>query len=1191
MNKSNKQKKTKALLSQILFQRISKVFCLLMIVFQVAANNAKSQYVSLELALKKTTVASVISNITEQTGYEFSYDLALLDKEIGNISVDVKNEHIAIVLDKVFNGTGISYVIQNNRVFLKSELNAEAQKTSVVAVMQQQGTVKGTVLDLNNEPVIGANVVVEGTTNGTITDLDGNFSLQNVPAGAVLVVTYIGYLDQKIKIDGRPSYSILLREDTQKLDEVVVVGYGVQKKVNLTGSVAQVTAKELENRPVSNATQILQGTMPNVNITFSTGEPGAGGKINIRGQASINGGEPLVLIDGVPGDINRVNPQDIESVSVLKDASASAIYGARGAFGVILVTTKSAKAGKMSVSYSTYFATSSPTVNTDFITTGYDAVTLHDTAFRRTTGNTYTRYSDEDMAELEARRYDKTEDPSRPWVVVKNVNGKDIYNYYGNYDWWNTVFNDEQPSQSHSINLSGGTDKINFLLSGNFYTKDGIMKINTDNFTSFNFRSKISAQLFPFMKVTNNTSYYDKKYAYYGREGGGNPNFVYVTVHALPAYAPMNPDGTATYNTLKNNYSIGDGIFAMLLDGGSRGEKGIHEFTTTSGIEIDLLKNLKINADYTYSFYIADDWYRSTVAEYSIQPGVLQEVPNYNTDQLKKTMWFDPMHVANIYANYNDTFGHHSLGGTVGLNYENKKHSRMFASRKNLISEMLNDLNLGTGDMLVEGGAYDYALFGAFFRVNYDFSDRYLLEVNGRYDGTSRFKKGMRFGFFPSFSGAWRISEEAFFENAKNVVNNLKLRASYGSLGNQLSLDDKSASYYPYISMMNMQLSNYLMNGEKTQNVSSPNPIIDNLTWEKATTVNGGIDMTFLNNRLNFSFDAYVRNTTDMLVPGKTLPAVYGAASPNQNAGDLRTTGYELVLSWKDAFELKGKPLNYGVSFVLGDATSEITKYDNPNKLLANHYVGKKWGEIWGYKIDGFFSTDEEAANWKIDQTLVNKQIQNSPGEWGKLRAGDLKFVDLDGDGKISPGKQTADDPGDKTIIGNTSPRYNYGINLNANWNGIDFSMFLQGIGRRDWYPNNNADKFWGPYSRPYFSFIPKDFMDKTWTEDNPNAYFPVLRAYDALNSGGALRDPNDKYIQNIGYLRLKNLVIGYSLPDKLLNVLRMQRCRFYVSGENLLVWTPFVTDYIDPEQPVADSNGRSYPLSKTLSIGLDITF
>ncbi len=1053
-------------------------------------------------------------------------------------------------------------------------------------VMSGEKAVKGIITDAKGETIIGANVLIKGTSTGAITDIDGKYEIAHVPNNAILVFTYIGYKAQEVKFVNQSAINIILQEDTQSLDELVVVGYGTQKKVNLTGAVAQVTAKELENRPVSNATQILQGTMPNVNITFSTGEPGAGGAINVRGQASINGGSPLVLIDGVPGDINRLNPKDIESVSVLKDAAASAVYGARGAFGVVLVTTKTAKAEKTTVTYSNFFATSTPTVSTDFMTSSYDAVTMLDEAFRRTTGNTYTRYSEEDMAELYTRRNDVTEDPSRPWVVVKNVNGKDIYNYYGNYDWWHTIFNDNQFSQSHSVNVSGGNEKMNFLLSGNFYTKEGIMKMNTDRFTSYNFRSKINAQIFPFLKISNNTSYYDKNYTYPGREGGGNANFTAITVHALPCYAPLNPDGTATYNTLKNNYSIGDGLFAMLFDGNSKGVKGIHEFTTTTGLQADITKHIKLNADYTYTFYIADDWYRTAVATYSIQPGITQEVPNYNTDQLKKTMWFDPMHVANVYANYNQSFGKHSVGATVGINYENKQHSRLFASRKNLISTTLNDLELGTGDMLTGGGAYEYTLFGAFFRVNYDFDNRYLLEVNGRYDGTSRFKEGMRFGFFPSVSAGWRFSEEAFFENAREVVNNLKIRASYGSLGNQV-MDNN----YPYISTMGMELSSWLIDGQKTQNVNSPNPIIDNLTWEKATTINGGFDLGFLNNRLSMSADFYVRNTTDMLVPGKTLPAVFGASSPQQNAGDLRTKGYELVLNWKDQFELKGKPFSYGVSLVLGDATSEITKYDNPNKLLANHYVGKKFGEIWGYRIDGLFKTDEEAANWTVDQRLVNTQIQKSPGEWGHLRAGDMKFKDLNNDGVISPGKKTADDPGDMEIIGNSTPRYNYGINLNGSWNGIDLSVFFQGIGRRDWYPNTNADKFWGPYSRPYYSFTPKNFSDQIWTPENPDAYFPLLRGYTALNSGGCLNSPNDRYIQNIGYLRLKNLVIGYRLPEQWTRKVGIQHCRLYVSGENLITWTPFMTDYIDPEQPIADSNGRSYPLSKTLSIGLDITF
>lgn len=1170
-------------------------FLIIAFTFQMMATSTKAQDAKMTLETTSTTVGQLLSEIEKQTDYLVVYSNKEVDTS-RKINVKNKSDKVSSILDEVFAETDIDYDFENNYIVLaKRATNNAAAISNIMEAKntQQQGrTITGTVVDNTGETIIGATIVLQGDiSKGTVTDYDGNFTLSGVPDNAVFEVSYVGMKTILVDTQGKTSLDIIMEEDNEMLEELVVVGYGTMKKANLTGAVSQISSKDLENRPVSNATQILQGVMPNVNITFPSGEPGVGGKINIRGQASINGGDPLVLIDGVPGDINRINPSDIESISVLKDASASAIYGARGAFGVILVTTKNASSGKMNVSYSTYFATSTPTVRTDFMTTGYDAVLLNDTAFRRTTGDTYTRYSDEDMRELEARRYDRVEDPNRPWVVVKNVNGKDIYNYYGNYDWWNTVFSDNQPSQSHSLNVSGGNEKINYMLSGNYYAKDGIMKINTDKFKSYNFRSKVSAQLLNNLKLTNNTSYYNKDYSYSGREGGGNPNFLYITVHALPAYAPLNPDGTATYNTLKNNYSIGDGLLAMLLNGGSRGSKGIHEFTTTSSLELDVTKNLKLNADYTYQFYIADDWYRSTVSNYSIEPGILQEVPNYNTDQLKETMWFDPMYVANFYANYNNKFNKHGLILTGGINYENKKHSRLFASRKNLISESLNDLNLGTGDMLVGGGAYDYALLGAFFRANYDYDDRYLFELSGRYDGTSRFKKGIRYGFFPSFSTAWRISEEKFFENTKNYINNFKLRASYGTLGNQLSMGNASSSYYPYISTMNMNLSNYLINGEKSQNVSAPNPVIDNLTWEKATTINGGIDMSFINSKLNFTFDAYIRKTTDMLVPGKTLPAVFGAASPRQNAGDLETKGFEVILSWNDSFQLKGKPFNYGASFVLGDAVSKITKYDNPNNLLSNHYVGKKLGEIWGYKIDGFFKTDEEAANYRIDQTLVNSVIQASPGEWGKLRAGDIKFIDANNDGIISPGKGTADDPGDMSIIGNSTPRYNYGLNLNASWNNIDLSVFFQGIGKLNWYPNTNADKFWGPYSRPYYSFVPKDFNDKVWSEDNPNSYFPTLRAYEALNNGGALRDPNDKYMQNIGYLRLKNLVVGYSLPDKWMQRVKVQRCRLYISGENLLTWTPLATDYIDPEQPVADSNGRSYPLSKTISVGLDIVF
>ncbi|WP_229311115.1 TonB-dependent receptor [Larkinella soli] len=1159
----------------------------------IAAQSILSKDMTLHLT--NVTLREALEQIQEKANTKFVYSSRVSLAE--PVSIAVKNQKLSKVLDQLLLPRGITYRVINEQIVLARdrsralESNLPSLEEKMQRYLTQDIRVKGSVAD-DKGPLAGVSVVLKGTTRGTTTDAGGNYEI-SVPNGqAVLVFSFVGYQSQEVAVGNRTAVNVTLITDSKTLEELVVVGYGTQKKVNLTGAVSQVQAKDLENRPVNNMSQILQGMIPNLNVTFSTGQPGQGGSLNVRGETSINGGGPLVLIDGVPGDINRINPNDVESVSVLKDAAASAIYGARGAFGVVLVTTKTAKNGRTSVSYTNNFGWASPTVSTDFLTNGYEHVMLNDQAFIRATGNSYTRYTEEDYKELEARRYDKTENPARPWVVVKNVNGKDIYNYYGNYDWWNTLFTKVQPSRQHNLNLSGGNDKINYFLSGFMYEKEGIMKTNTDKYTSYTLRSKINAQLTPWLKISNNTQYFDSKYKYPGLDGGANANFVAITVHALPAYAPRNPDGTATYNTLKNNYSIGDGLFANLLKGVAGGEKKIHELTTINSATIDFTKNWNLVANHSFSFYIADDWYRSAVAQYSIQPGILTTVPNYNTDQYRQTMWFDPMHVSNLYTSFNQTFGKHYVSATAGMNYETKKHQRLFGARKNLLSESLNDLNLGTGEQLSGGDSYRYSLFGAFFRVNYDYQGKYLLEVNGRYDGTSRFGEGRRYGFFPSVSAGWRLSEENFFEPMRNVVNNLKLRASYGTLGNQLPSNTSSASFYPYISIMPTAQSSWIANGQKLYYVDSPNPISPDLTWEKATTSNLGLDADFLKNRLNVSIDAYIRNTTDMLVPGRVLPAVYGAGVPTQNAGDLRTKGFELAIAWRDQFKVAGKPFTYNASFNLSDSKSVITRFDNPNKILSSRYVGQTIGEIWGYSIDGYFKTNEEAQSYTVDQTLVNRQRLSAPGEWSKLQAGDLKFVDLDGNGKIDQGANTLADHGDLKIIGNSRPRYRYGLSLGAGWNGFDLSVLAQGIVRRNWYPGANADKFWGPYSRPYYSFIPADFEKDVWTPENPDAYFPVLRGYTALNAGGDLNAPNDRYIQNAGYLRLKNVVVGYTIPEALTRKVRIPRARIYFSGENLLTATPLRTKYIDPEQLDGDgTNGRTYPLSKTVSAGLNITF
>ncbi|MFV0432059.1 MAG: SusC/RagA family TonB-linked outer membrane protein, partial [Alphaproteobacteria bacterium] len=923
--------------------------------------------------------------------------------------------------------------------------------------------------------------------------------------------------------------------------------------------------------------------IPNLNITFGGGAPGQSGRLNIRGTTSLNGGSPLVLIDGIPGTLDRLSAEEIQSISVLKDAASAAIYGARGAYGVVLITTKEGKKGKTSIRYNNSFGMSTPTVSTDFITTGYDWIKLNDDAFAY--GGEYSGYTEADYQELYDRRNDKTEDPTRPWVTIQNRNGKDQYVYYGNYDWYNYLFSKWQPSQNHNINITKGDERTTFMLNGNMKSQDGIMKEHTDKFRSYALRSKINSQLYSWLKISNNTNFYHSDYQYYGRNGGGNSNFTHINVHASPAYAPINPDGTATYITGLNNYDIGDGIFAMLASGNTKGRKRKYELTTTSEAEFTPIKDVRIVANYSYSMYTDPSYHRDVPATYSLYPGEVSVATKYSTDLLQETQRFNQVQVANIYADYNKTVAkHHYFKILLGFNQELHTAKKLSASRYDLLSETLNDLDLATGESIVGGGASEYALQGYFYRLNYDYKGKYLLETNGRLDGTSRFPKDDRFGFFPSISAGWRVSEEHFFEPIKRMVSNLKFRASYGSLGNQ-----SVSSPYPYISTLNPTVSgSYILDGEKAKYISTPTPVSRSLTWEKVTSTNFGIDIGLFNNQLNISFDKYVRNTSGMLSAGEKLPNVFGASQPKENIADLRTKGFELTMGWNSSFSLINKPFRYGLTAILSDSYSYITKINNPTKLTYSDYEGKRLGEIWGYITDGFFKTDAEAKTYPINQEWLNKQKMdyNIP-----LRAGDLRWVDLNGDGIINSGKNTVDDPGDQKVIGNTTPRYSYGVSGHANWNGIELSFFFQGVGKRDWYPGNNADRFWGPYSRPYYSFIPEDFTSKVWSEDNQDAYFPRLMAYIALNSNNELRATNNKYLQDLAYLRLKNLTISYTIPKSISTKVKIQRFRVFASGENLFTWTKLETDYIDPEQAIASSNARVYPFSKTYSIGFDITF
>lgn len=1062
----------------------------------------------------------------------------------------------------------------------------------------QTASIQGVVSDESGNPLPFVSVSSKNSLSKkvyhAISDTLGRFSFTNLPVEGTYSFDFSSAGYQKRSVTGYIIKSgvpntvyVSLTIDEAKLNEVVVVGYGTQKKVNLTGAVNQIAGDDLRDRPATNISSMLQGAMPNLNIRVASGAPGQMGTLNIRGVTSINGnnaenGAPLVLIDGIPGTLDRLNPEEVQSISVLKDAASAAIYGARGAFGVVLITTKSGSAGKTVVRYNNSFGYSTPTVSTDFMTTAYDWMKLNDAALAHVGG--YSGYTERDYEELLARRNDKTEDPSRPWVTIQNRNGRDQYVYYGNYDWWDIMFTKWQPMQNHNISLSGGNDKVSFMLNGNLKTKDGINRIHTDKYSSKSLRSKISAKLYPWLKVSNNTNLYYSSYDYFGREGGGSANFTHINVHASPAYAPMNPDGTATYITGLNNYDIGDGIFAMMINGNTRGRNRKYEVTTINELTITPLKDLNITANYSFNLYTDPSYYRQVPAKYSLYPGVIETTPKYNVDKLTESQKLNQVHVVNVYTDYFRSFNNtHNFKLLAGYNQELNIPKEITAARMDISSETLNDLNLGTGEQTVFGGSSEYALLGIFYRLNYDYKGKYLLETNGRYDGSSRFPKHNRWGFFPSVSAGWRVSEESFFRPLSGIVSDLKLRGSVGALGNQ-----SVSSSYPYISTMSPGTMAYMLDGERAKYYNSPAPVSSDLTWEQVTSYNGGVDIGLFKNRLNISYDQYVRNTSGMLSNGVKLPTVFGAAEPLVNVASLRTKGFELTVNWRDQLTLAGRPFHYNVGVALSDNHSVITKINNPTRLTNSLYEGKQVGEIWGYVTDGFFKTDAEAKTYPVDQSWLNRvrQDNNIP-----IRAGDLRWLDLNGDGKISQGANTVGDPGDQRVVGNSTPRYMYAVNLGANWNNFDFSMFFQGLGKMNWYPGNNADRFWGPYSRPYFSFIPADFEKDVYSETNKDAYFPNLLAYVALNANNELRATNNRYMQDLAYLRLKNLTLGYTLPQGLSRRVKIQRFRVFVSGENLVTWTKLRTKYIDPEQAMSQIDGRVYPFSKTYAFGFDVSF
>ena len=1034
--------------------------------------------------------------------------------------------------------------------------------TAGVKEIQQNGVCNGVVTDTTGETVIGASVVVKGTTNGTITGLDGDFSLSGVTKGSILVVSFVGYQNTEVKWNGQP-LTIVLKEDTKVLDEVVVVGYGTQKKANLSGAVAAVDGKVLQDRPITNIGQGLQGVVPNLNITMNNGgAPGATSSFNIRGNTSLNGGSPLVLVDNVQMDANLVNPDDIESISVLKDAASASIYGARAAYGVILITTKKGKkSDKPTVSLSATGYWQSPALTFHNVNS-MQYLTMMDEAYQNDGGSGHY-FKSQVYQYAEDYFNGKYDSP----VFFDTAYDTYKYGYCGNTDWWDELYKTSF-SQIYTANISGGNDRTTYYASVSMNDQGGILKAGDDKYNKYNANVNISSNITKWLNVSAKIAH---TYTDELHPTGGTTAMNSTAYSGLSSYSGMMKGDLSPLMPVKHpdGHYAGQGSYTnpvAIMEQGGNAQYKQNDLWMTGAVKITPIKGLVINADYTWNFYgKSSNQHVQNFYDYTAVPGTENYYPWTNPSSVTVTNNDDYYNAFNAFAEYTFSLKEkHNFKVMVGYNQENKHKKYHYAGRKNLIDSSNPSLNLAYGDMAMNGSETHWSVNGFFARINYDYKGKYLLELNGRYDGSSKFPHGDRYAFFPSASVAWRVSEEKFWEPIRGWFDNFKLRASYGSLGNQ-ALDESRYGNFPYLATYGINTKyGALLNGTRPVAVSVPGLVSASFTWETVNQIDFGFDASFFGGRLNTSFDWYRRNTKDMLTAGQALPAVLGTSVPQENAADMKTVGWEVSLEWNDRLS---NGFGYHIKGVLSDYQASITKFSNPTKLLGTHYVGEKLNEIWGYVSNGLFQSDEDAK--AADQSYL------SGGSWG---AGDVKYEDLNNDGKIDIGKNTLDDSGDRKIIGNSTPRYSYGITAGFDYKGFDFEMFWQGIGKRDYWLGGS--QFWGftdEWCTPLTSSL--DY----WTEDNRDAYFPRLHHY-GVNGGN--HQVSTRYLQNAAYLRLKNVVLGYTIPCSITEKVKISRLRVFVQGENLLTFTPLIDSY-DPET----LNNMTYPINKKISVGLNLTF
>lgn len=1104
------------------------LFLLFVLVAQLHAESLYSQNTVINLKLENATVEQVIDKIEKETDFSFLFTDKSVDID-WKVSVDARNKNINELLETLFGDTHVQYRIVDKQIILSN-------KKLLAANANQQKQVSGVVVDTNGDPVIGANIVEKGTTNGTISDLEGRFHLNAAP-GTTLVITYIGYIPQEVNVGGRSSLTITLHEDSEVLDEVVVIGYGTMRKKDLTGAVTAVKGDELASRKTTQLSTALQGAIAGVTVTRDNNAPGAAaGSIRVRGITTIGDTSPLVIIDGVPGSINDVNPNDVESMSVLKDAASASIYGSRAAAGVILITTKRAQEKSLSINYNFEYGLEIPTRQPEYVGVKRFLETTNELRYNdNKTGGWNQAYSEEDINNWEKNNLT---DPDK----------------YPMTDWKGLIMKGSAPRQTHTISVAGGSkavksnasfvyDKVDGLYADRYYERF-MIRANND----FTVNKYLGATLdFNFKRTKNHQPYYSPF------SNMRLAPMIYPAVWANGEYA---------------NGKNGNNPYALVNSGGFKDE-WYNQVGGRAAINITPLDGLKISGVIApnYSFEKKKHFRKAVTYSLEDDPNMVGGyMEGYNTTKLSENRNDNYNVTIQGIVNYMKTFGKHDLNLMAGYETYYSFGENLGASRDQYELENFPYLNVGPLDLRDNSGSATELSYRSWFgRVAYNFDNRYLLQANIRYDGSSRFHSDYRWGAFPSFSAGWVISEEAFMKNADiDWLSFLKLRASYGTLGNERITDkDGNALYYPYQAFINFSDVLFYNNGSVVPELSAAQwaYAVENISWETTSSVDIGLDATFFNNRLRFTADYYKKQTKDMLL-ALEIPDYVGFDNPQRNTGKMYTNGYDLELAWND----RVGDLTYSVSANFSDFVSKMGDLGG-TQFLGDQvkFKDSEFNEWYGYLSDGLMLTEEDLNGPKL-----NNNVQ----------LGDIKYKDVSGpdgvpDGIISPEY-------DRVLLGGSLPRFQYGGTLNLGYKGFDFSVAFQGIGRR----NTRLSTAMVQPLKDNWGNTPAIIDGNYWTEknteaQNAQAFYPRLTyANNAVNY-----TMSDYWMFNGRYFRLKNLTVGYTLPVAWTEKVTIKQARIYVAANDLFCISKYPKGW-DPEM-----GSSAYPITTSLLFGLSVKF